>query len=311
MMLLIDGIKYKLWTPEKEDDLERMVKEHAKDIFGNESLYLDLKQKLKSKAGIGSIPDGYIISFEDKPRWHIVEVELSSHPLYEHIVPQITRFTSGITNPHSQKVIIDAIDEEIRKDEVLKVWIKSKIGSEEIHRFLSNLISSAPTITIIIDEKTDELEEVCHSLPGEKRIVEFKTFEREGVGLGVHAHLFEPLVKPSIGPPPPPPEGKARPVTFQELANAGLVKDGQILCFYHTKLFTDEQGQIIVSSNKLKYKADGKIYSVSELAKKLLIKHGFKHNEHGVQGPKYWKTEDAKLLDDLNEQLRSRRGDRK
>lgn len=194
-MLLIDGVKYNLWVPKAEDDLERMVKEHAKDIFGNDSLYLDLKQKLKSKAGIGSIPDGYVITFENKPCWHIVEVELSSHPLYEHIVPQITKFTSGIANPRSQIEIINAIDEEIGKDEVLKVWIKSKIGSEEIHRFLSNLISSAPTITIIIDEKTNELEEVCHSLPGEKKIVEFKTFEREGVGLGVHAHLFEPLAK--------------------------------------------------------------------------------------------------------------------
>jgi len=195
-MLLIDGVKYKLWTPKTEDDLERMVKEHAKDIFGGNSLYLDLKQKLKSPAGIGSIPDGYVITFEDKPRWHIVEVELSTHPLYEHIVSQITRFTSGIANPHSQRVIIDAIDEEIRKDEVLKTWIKDKIGSEEIYKFVANLISDPPVITIIIDEKTEELEEVCHSLPGEKRIVEFKTFESEEVGLGVHAHLFEPLAKP-------------------------------------------------------------------------------------------------------------------
>jgi hypothetical protein len=195
MMLLIDGVKYKLWMPKREDELEGMVKEHAKDIFGTDSLYLDLKQKLKSKAGIGSIPDGYVITFEDKPRWHIVEVELSSHPLYEHVVVQITKFMNGMTNPYSQRMIIDAIDEEISKDEVLKAWVKTKIGSQEIHRFLSNLISNPPIITIIIDEKTDELEEVCNSLPGEKKIVEFKTFEREGVGMAVHAHLFQPLYK--------------------------------------------------------------------------------------------------------------------
>ena len=203
-MLLIDGVKYKLWVPKTEDDLERIVREHAKDIFGNDSLYLDLKKGLKSKAGIGSIPDGYVITFEEKPRWYVVEIELSSHPLYEHIVPQITKFINGITSPHSQQMLIDAVYEEIGKDDVLKSRIRKKIGSEEIHKFLSSLISNPPVITIIIEEKTSELEEVCHSLPGEKRIVEFTTFEREGVGLGVHAHLFEPVVKVSPPPPPPP-----------------------------------------------------------------------------------------------------------
>jgi len=202
-MLLIDGVKYKLWVPKTEDDLERVVREHAKDIFGDDSLYLDLKQKLRSKAGIGSIPDGYVITFEEKPRWHVVEIELSSHHLYEHIVPQITKFINGIANSDSQKMLIAAMYEEIGKDEVRKAWIKNKIGSEEIHKFLSSLISNSPVITIIIEEKTRELEEVCHGLPGEKKIVEFKTFEREGVGLGVHAHLFEPLVK-SLPPSPLP-----------------------------------------------------------------------------------------------------------
>ena len=104
---------------------------------------------------------------------------------------------------------------------------------------------------------------------------------------------------------------KAKRVTFVELADAGLIKDGQTLYFYNTRLFKDEQAQIIASLNKLKYKSDGKIYSTSEIAKILLIKHGFKHDEHGVAGPKYWRTEDGKLLNDINERLRRQRGDRK
>lgn len=105
---------------------------------------------------------------------------------------------------------------------------------------------------------------------------------------------------------------KARKVTFQELVDEGLINNGQTLYFYNTRLFKDEQVQIIAPSNKLKYKNDGRIYSTSELAKILLIKHGFKHEEqHGVAGPKYWKTEDGKLLNDINEQLRRQRGDRK
>ena len=56
---------------------------------------------------------------------------------------------------------------------------------------------------------------------------------------------------------------KARAVTFQELVEAGLTKSGQTLYFYNTRLFKDEQAQIIAPSNKLKYKSNGNIYSTS------------------------------------------------
>lgn len=103
---------------------------------------------------------------------------------------------------------------------------------------------------------------------------------------------------------------KAGRVHLKELVNAGLLREGQILLFYNTRTFNNEQAQVIALSNKLKYKSDGKIYSISELAKILLIKHGFKRAEHGVAGPKYWRTEEGKLLNDLNEQIRRQRGDR-
>jgi hypothetical protein len=191
--LLIDGARYIQWSPQREDDLEKQVKEHSKEIFGVDSAYLDLKQRLKSRAGIGSIPDGYVLTFGNEPRWFIAEVELSSHPLYDHIAVQLTKFMNGVANPNSQREIVNAIYEEIGKDEVLKAWIKNRIGAEEIHSFLSNLISQPPIIAVVINERADELQEVCNSLPGEKRILEFQTFVEEGAGLDVHAHLYHPL----------------------------------------------------------------------------------------------------------------------
>ena len=315
-MLLIDGVKYELWTPSTEDELEQMVKEHAQDIFGEKSIYLDRKQKLKSLSGIGSIPDGYVITFGDSSHWHIVEVELSSHPLHDHIVSQVSRFISGISNPNIQRNIVNAIDGEINRDDVLRLRLRKAIESTEIYKFLSELISKQPTLTIIIEKDTEELREALSTLRYPQiKVVEFRTFVREGVGLAVHAHLFQPVYGTLPPPLPPlvPPTGevvKARKVTFEELIDAGLLGDGQVLYFYHTQPFKDERAQIIASSNKLKYEVDGGIYSSSELAKILLIKHGFKHDEHGVAGPRYWKTEDGKLLDDLNEQIRSQRGDR-
>lgn len=319
-ILVIDGVKYEAWTPTNEDEFERMVKEHAKDIFGEQSIYLDIKHKLRTKSGIGSIPDGYVIVFGAQPHWHIVEVELSSHPLYEHIVPQVGRFIGGIRNPSTQKDIVDALFNEIDRDEFLRLQLKKAIGTAETYKFLADLVSKSPVVTIIIEKRTEQLDEAIGALAHSQiKVVQLQTFAREDVGLPVHAHLFEPLCEPRERLTAEPIPGtkaeegkpKAKKVTFQELEKAGLAKDGQILCFYHTRVFDDEKAEIVTSSNEVKYKADGKLYSVSELAKILLMKHGFKHDKHGVAGPRYWKTEDGKLLDELNEQIRSQRGDRK
>jgi len=317
-ILLIDGVKYEEWAPPSEGEFERMVEEHAKDIFGEESIYLE-KHRLRTKSVIGSIPDGYVIIVGDQPQWHIVEVELSTHPLYEHIVPQISKFINGIKNPSTQRDIVDTLYREIDSNDFIKLRLKKAMGTTETYKFLSDLISKSPVVTIIIEKRTEQLDEAISALAHPQiKVVEFQTFTREGVGLDVHAHLFKPLYKPRerlkakliSGTEAEEGKLKAKKVSFQELEKAGLAKDGQILRFYHTRLFDNEQAQIVTSSNELEYKADGKLYSASELAKRLLIKHGFKHDEHGVAGPKYWKTEDGKLLDDLNEQIRSQRGDR-
>ncbi|GAH80906.1 unnamed protein product, partial [marine sediment metagenome] len=156
-ILLIDGVTYEVWTPSNEDEFEQVVEEHAKDIFGEESIYLDIKHKLKSKSGIGSIPDGYVIIFGDKPHWHVVEVELSSHPLYEHIVPQVSKFINGIKNPSTQKEIVDVLYREINGDEFLKLHLKKGIGTTEIYKFLADLLSKLPVVTIIIEKHTEQL----------------------------------------------------------------------------------------------------------------------------------------------------------
>ena len=204
-ILLIDGVKYEEWTPPSEDEFERVVKEHTRYIFGEQSIYLDRKQKLKSLSGIGSIPDGYVIVFGVPPHWHIVEVELSSHPLHDHIVSQIGRFISGISNPNIQRGIVNAIDEEIARDDFVKLQLRKAIEPTEIYRFLSDIISKQPILTIIIDKDTEELRESLNVLRYPQiKVVEFQTFTREGIGLSVHSHLFEPLYKPVVATEPQP-----------------------------------------------------------------------------------------------------------
>ena len=199
-MLLIDGIKYEEWTDLKEtEDLEPMIQKHAKYIFGENALYIDRKQKLRSLAGTGSIPDAYVISLGgDSPHWHIVEIELSYKDPGRHLVTQINDFINGMKN--SRNVIVSAINQWIKSDNIRALEFKRRSQCEDIHEFLSDLIKKDPILTIIIEKNTEKLKEAIQIFEERYKteIVEFRTFRREGAE-AVHAHLFEPsLYKPTI-----------------------------------------------------------------------------------------------------------------
>jgi hypothetical protein len=323
-MLLIDGVKYQEWKPQSEDEFEQIVKDHSQEIFGDNSIYVDIKHKIKSEAGIGSIPDGYVIMLGDIPRWNVIEVELASHNPYDHIISQIGRFIKGIKNPLSQQEMTRTIYNEINKDTILANTARKVITPRELHDFISDCILKPPEITIVIEEKTKELDEAIETLAYRPTVIEFRTFTSKRIDKTVHAHLFKPLYstsdvvvdssknnKDNIHISDGNIFKKAGKVTLKELVDAGLIKDKQVLCFFHTRVFEGERAQIITSLNALLYQSEGRQYSKSELAKKLLIKHGFKHDDHGVAGPKYWVTEDGKLLSELEDQIRIKRGDRK
>lgn len=206
-MLLIDGVKYQLWTPEKEEDLEAIVKEHFQEIFGQDAVFFD-KSKLQTHFKKDTIPDGFIIHLGDQRAWSILEVELSKHPLHEHITDQLNKFIDAIDKDmtiglQNRDKIIQEFDTTVGNDALLKEKFEAKLGGMQIHKFLSNVIKSQePTLVVVIEEKTLELTQATKKLPLYTKIVELKTYQREGAPL-VHAHLFEPLVKEEKPAPAP------------------------------------------------------------------------------------------------------------
>ena len=298
-MLLIDGVRYEEWIPEKEvEEFQPIVKEHVQDIFGNKSKYIEAR-RLKSKAGIGSVPDGFVIIFGDSPQWHIVEVELSSHQLYDHVVNQVGRFINGIKNPVTQKNIIDTIYQEITGSKISKAEVEEAIGSGEIHKFLTDLISLPPILTIIIEKKTRELDEAIDLLKYSPiEIVEFQTFTREGVGLAVHAHLFQPLCKPPLPPLPPPPPPPGEGVKIKDLVDAGIIKVGQVIYrFYKGQRF---EGRVLNDGSIELAHTGEKFGSLSGAAKDIA---------GSVDGWTWWHTKRENgtecLLDALREEYRA------
>jgi hypothetical protein len=209
-MLLVDGTKYYLWTPTREEEeFHPLIKEHCKEIFGKHSIYLPIEEFLISQAGRGAVIDGVAIVFSGKPEMYVVEVELSSHDLDKHIVEQINRFVRALKNPENRKRIADHLEEKIRSNPMDETFVKQEIGPKEIYKFILDLVSQPLKIVVIIENKDAKLVEACENLIISPAIKEFKTFVREGAPT-VHAHLFEPIYavmdssvtmteKPSVG----------------------------------------------------------------------------------------------------------------
>ena len=53
-----EGKIFELYEYETEDEYEKTIIEHAREIFGLKSLYLDVKKRI-GEDNILSIPDGY------------------------------------------------------------------------------------------------------------------------------------------------------------------------------------------------------------------------------------------------------------
>ncbi len=163
---------------------------------------------------------------------------------------------------------------------------------------------------LLVDLLAEATEKLSGFKPDTEIVKNFLKSRRSGtltdISTGPQEERARPIHRPRKS------GSKAGRVTLQELVSAGLIRDGQTLFFCHTgQTFKDEKVTVLASINKVKYERDGKVYSLSELAKVILQKNCSKRDDHQVAGPRYWQTYDGRLLNDLNEQIRSRRGDRK
>jgi len=192
--------------------------------------------------------------------------------------------------------------------------IKDAMANEE--RIKQEYDSKIENIDIDIKAKKEDIEQLETERGNLTEEAEAKVSEIwDALGLPLKLFGFHrPTPLGGITPVVPSSEyaRKARRVTLQELVDAGLVRDGQTLFLFYNRRIGDEQVQIVASLNKLKYKKNGKLYTSSDLALKLLQELGLIGSDRiSIRGPLHWQTEDGKILNDLNEQVRAQRCDEK
>ncbi|MEA5006252.1 MAG: hypothetical protein VB022_07555 [Rikenellaceae bacterium] len=169
---------YKYYEYQLENEFEKVIVENYHQIFGINTIYIDIKKKIGDN--IVKIPDGYLIdfSFFEKPRLYIIENELSTHDPYKHIGSQLLKFAISYKSSGRsiKKFILDYLILNKEKYEFVENRLK-QAGYRNIDAFLDSLIFDIPVAAIvIIDKSSDELENVLSQLTMDTDVIEFQTF---------------------------------------------------------------------------------------------------------------------------------------
>ncbi len=179
------------YTNEKE--LEQLVVAHAEEVFGKNTLYVDVKQKIASKFQ-ARITDGLLLDFRKKPIPHlwVVEYELGSHDLEKHVIPQLRGFVKAFDNEETITALRNAIYQEIsRNEKKLRKFKELAQEREEVYLTVDKALQGDATILLVYDRLPWNIEERFDEsdFTYDTYFMVFRTFEREGKLV----HLVNPL----------------------------------------------------------------------------------------------------------------------
>lgn len=189
--IIFDNSIFKHHEYQLESDFEKVIVDNANAIFGDRSIYIDIKKRIGKS--ILTIPDGYLIdyTFPSNPRLYIIENELSSHDPYKHIGSQLLKF--AISYKDSGFEIKDFIIKHIAQNKELTNKMNEAIKLSDfsnIDAYLETLIfHKAVAAIVVIDKTNDELENVLSQLTMDTDIIQFQTFKNNGKVI----HKFDPF----------------------------------------------------------------------------------------------------------------------
>lgn len=159
---------------DNEEAFEREIIKHAKEIFGEKTIYIDTKKLLKSnKKQEGTIPDGYLLdfTFENTPRLYLVENEVRNHSINKHIAPQIGSFYLNYDN--SINKIKEIITQYLNKE---NISIDKYLKKTEYRNIDDMLTKQKLGVIVVIDDADERLYELKNMYRFDLEIIVFKKF---------------------------------------------------------------------------------------------------------------------------------------
>lgn len=145
-----------------EPELTEVFSKNYQNIISDTSYWMKIEKKLKSKRFKNfkhSIGDGFLLVWDNPstPILYIVEVELETHPIKKHILPQLGNFItfSQSAPPENLNEVRNYLYEEIKKNKTVFAKIKKDTG-KEVYKVLDNAIEELQ-ILLVIDRIKPEL----------------------------------------------------------------------------------------------------------------------------------------------------------
>jgi hypothetical protein len=162
-----------------ESEFEAFVVQLSYQIFGPDTIYLDIKRKIKGSQ-IGVIPDGYMIdmTISNEPKLYVIENELVSHDPFKHIGIQMLKFVTSFEDERV-KVRNILMSEISKSSENLKKLEDGCKGSDcrNIDNYLDKAVFSDFKGLVIIDEARPELYKVLEKINANISVLELKTYK--------------------------------------------------------------------------------------------------------------------------------------
>jgi hypothetical protein len=143
MILDKNGLVYSKLEFADEAEIEDVVVRNFTLLFGDYAVLLP-KSKITTSSGKGTIPDGIVISFDEKI-WYILEVERGTHGTWEHIAPQISKQITAMENTSTKAMIADKCVDVINGNQPF-LDLLQEIGILEfyLHKTINEILKQHP-----------------------------------------------------------------------------------------------------------------------------------------------------------------------
>lgn len=179
MKIASNSRTYNLASFENEQELEQAVVNFSEEIFGEKSVYFDIKKRVRrKKSSFASIPDGYVVDFREGCKLWVIENELSTHNSFSHIGIQLLKFASQFSNGSFEikELLLAAINSSRQAEEKIYNLVKqssfSDLGEALDHAIFKNEFG----FVVVIDEATDDLFHVTQELARKPEIITLEKY---------------------------------------------------------------------------------------------------------------------------------------
>jgi hypothetical protein len=251
-----------------EEEIESIVLANSEYLFGSSS-FLIPKSLIRTFDGNGTIPDAFAIDLAEK-KWYIVEVELSRHHFWNHIVPQVTKQILAAKQPETRKIITDKAFELYKaQDEIKELFDELDIDTTEIYKYLQEIISSEPIIALPIDNVSNDMETWAKE---QRSIVKIWVIKKYGEGSNPNDIMFEfptnfrasidteTAAEQEVG------EWRTYDVSLEDLVNAGLMKPLDQLTLKYKPKNGEQKTYVAVLQPDFTLKIDDQIFNALSYA---------------------------------------------